>query len=103
MISKLFTTLLLEYSNPYLGSPFYTGPTEGGKNSAQKYQNDRTRQDKPYGERLSLISLPSLSYKRLRDDLSPTYYTRSLAITSTLISLIYIHFHLQPGATNLNY
>ena len=56
--------------------------------------------DKSYEERLSILKLPSLTYRRHRGD-----YTKFLTIILILIFLHYIHTPppIPPGAINLNF
>ena len=104
MLSKLFTTLIrptLEYSNAIWG-PLFTLD----QRKVEKVQRRATRllpslHDKSYTERLSILSLPSLLYRRQRGDL--IFYTKFLTTTSALTLLIYTPTPLLlPGDTSLN-
>ena len=76
ILTKLFTTLvrpILEYNNPIWGPHFMLD-----QRRVEKIQRRATRllphlQDKSYSERLSALSLPSLSYRRHRGDLILLY------------------------------
>ena len=76
ILTKLFTTLVrpnLEYNNPIWGPHFMLD-----QRRVEKIQRRATRllphlQDKSYSERLSALSLPSLSYRRHRGDLILLY------------------------------
>ena len=101
MFSKLFTTLvrpILEYGNAIWG-PLFTLD----QRKVEKVQRRATRllsslHDKSYTERLSILSLPSLLYRRQN-----FFYTEFLMITSALTLLIYTPTPLLlPGGTGLN-
>jgi len=76
MLVTLFVTIVrptLEYSNPVWGPQFILD-----QRKLEKVQRRATRllpslADKPYPERLSLLQLPSLQYRRLRGDLILLY------------------------------
>ena len=104
ILTKLFTTLvrpILEYNNPIWGPHFMLD-----QRRVEKIQRRATRllphlQDKSYSERLSALSLPSLSYRRHRGDLILLYKIITILI---LISQIYsLILLVLPGATSSNY
>ena len=76
MLIKLFVTLvrpMLEYCNSVWGPSFIPD-----QRKIEKVQHRATKmllpiRDKPYGERLSILQLPSLAYRRLRGDMILLY------------------------------
>ena len=76
MLIKLFVTLVrptLEYCNSVWGPSFILD-----QRKIEKVQRRATKmllpiRDKPYGERLSTLQLPSLAYRRLRGDMILLY------------------------------
>ena len=90
MLTQLFSTLvrpILEYNNIIWGPHYIVD-----KRKVEKVQRRATRlfphlHDKSYAERLTLLSLPSLQYRRLRGDLIFLY--KVLIIILLQIFLIY--------------
>ena len=78
MLTKLFTAFVrptLEYSNAVWG-PFFVLD----QRKVEKVQRRATRllpslRDKPYGERLAALQLPSLAHRRHRGDMILLYKT----------------------------
>ena len=69
---KLLTTLIrptLEYSNPIWGPHFILDQRKVEKIHRRATKLISSLQDKSYKERPSALSLPSISCRRLRDDL----------------------------------
>ena len=76
MVSKLFTTLVrptLEYSNFIWGPHFVLDQRKIEKVQRRATKMISQLQDVSYGERLSVLSLPSLSHRRFRGDLIMLY------------------------------
>ena len=105
MLSKLFTTLvrpILEYGNAIWGPLFTLDQRKVEKVQRQATRLLQSLHDKSYTERLSILSLPSLLYRRQRGDLI-FLYQKFLTTTSALTLLIYIPTPLLlPGDTSLN-
>ena len=90
MLTQLFSTLvrpILEYNNIIWGPHYIVD-----KRKVEKVQRRATRlfphlHDKSYAERLTLLSLPSLQYRRLRGDLIFLYKVLNNYFTSDFSDL----------------
>ena len=94
MITKLFKSLIrpiLEYGNLIWG-PHYVADQqaiEGAQRRATKLISSISHC--PYPERLRILNLPSLNYRRLRGDM--IFCIKSLAITQIHLYLTYFNLH----------
>ena len=105
MLTQLFSTLvqpILEYSNTTWGL-HYT--LDMGK--IEKVQQKATcflpqLHDKSYTERLTLISLPSLQYRRLRGNLNFLYIILNIYFNTDFSDLYNYSTITLPGGISLN-
>ena len=99
MLTQLFSTLvrpILEYNNIIWGPHYIVD-----KRKVEKVQRRATRlfphlHDKSYAERLTLLSLPSLQYRRLRGDLIFLYKVLNNYFTSDFSNLYKIFLIYTP-------
>ena len=102
MLVKLFVTVVcptLEYCNSVWGHYLFliTGKLKMFNVELQDYYHQNNR-DRPYGERLSILQLPSLAYRRLRGDMVLLYKILNNYFSSDFSALaiyLYSYYHHQ--------
>ena len=109
MLVKLFVTVvrpILEYCNSVWGPSLVLD-----QRKIERVQRRATRlllpiRDEPYGERLSILQLPSLAYRRFRGDMILLYKILNNYFSSDFSALYtYVYTQILPPLedTSLNY
>ena len=105
MLFKLFTTLvrpIFEYSNAIWRPPFTLDQRKVEKVQCRATHLLPSLHDESYTERLSLLSLPSLLYRRQRGDLMFLYRNLNYYFSSDFTNLYtYSTTILPSGSTSL--